>query len=262
MLPHWYKNAIIYGLQVDTFQDSNGDGIGDFAGLRNRLDYLTGLGMTCLWVLPFFPTSGRDNGYDVTNYYTVDPHLGSLEEFVAFVREAGERGIRVMMDLVMNHTSDHHPWFQASRRDTGSRFRDYYVWTHTPPPMPPGERNIFPDTESGVWAYDDPASWLSWMKRLIAVRRQCTEIGCGTFTILDAGQPGVFTHCCEADGAAVVAIHNLSKKSVRVTIPMEPPARAQVSHVFGSTPGKVDGVPLCLRLGGYDYAWYRVEPER
>src|SRR5436305_421058 len=112
---HWYKNAVIYALDVATFQDSNGDGIGDFAGLTRRLDYLSGLGINCLWLLPFYPSPFGDDGYDISDYYGIHPHFGTHGTFVEFIREAGERGIRVLIDLVVNHTSDQHPWFQSSR---------------------------------------------------------------------------------------------------------------------------------------------------
>jgi maltose alpha-D-glucosyltransferase/alpha-amylase len=153
----WYKNAVFYGLDVSTFQDSNGDGIGDFPGLCHRLDYLADLGVTCIWLLPFFPSPDRDNGYDVMDYYSVDPKFGTFDDFLTFVRGAGERGLRVMIDLVMDHTSDRHPWFQAARRDRRSRYRRYYVWTDAPPPIEPGKKNIFPGEESSVWTYDEIA---------------------------------------------------------------------------------------------------------
>src|SRR6059058_2921578 len=110
----WYKHAVIYCLDVETFLDSNGDGIGDFEGLTARLDYLAGLGVTCLWLLPFYAPPDRDNGYDITDYYNVDPRLGTLGDFVDFTHQASERGIRVIVDLVVNHTSNQHPWFQAA----------------------------------------------------------------------------------------------------------------------------------------------------
>jgi maltose alpha-D-glucosyltransferase/alpha-amylase len=153
----WYKNAIIYGVDVATFQDANGDGIGDFMGVCDRLDYLTELGVTCLWLLPFFPTPNRDNGYDVKNYYEVDPRLGTFEDFLRLVHRAGERGIRIMIDLVMDHTSNEHPWFQAARRDRDSRYRRYYEWSDAPPPTEPDKVNIFPGEESSVWTYDEIA---------------------------------------------------------------------------------------------------------
>ena len=153
----WFANAIFYGLDVSSYQDSNDDGIGDFPGLSSRVDYLAVLGVTCVWLLPFFPTPDGDNGYDVQDYFGIDPRLGTLQDFVAFVRKAGERGIRVMIDLVMDHTSDQHPWFQAARHDRHSRYRRYYVWTDTPPPTDPDQRNIFPGEEQTVWTYDEVA---------------------------------------------------------------------------------------------------------
>src|SRR5690606_25161877 len=109
--------------------DGNGDGIGDFEGLMMRLDQLASLGITCIWLLPFYPTPNRDNGYDVSDYYNVDPRLGTLGDFVEFMRRAQEHGIRVMVDLVVNHTSIDHPWFQAARADPKSKYRDWYVWS-------------------------------------------------------------------------------------------------------------------------------------
>ena len=113
----WYKNAIIYCLSVGTYMDANGDGVGDFLGLMRRLDYLHGLGVTAIWLMPFQPSSLRDGGYDITDYYSVDPRYGTLGDFVEFTHGCKQRGIRVLIDLVVNHTSDQHPWFQEARRD-------------------------------------------------------------------------------------------------------------------------------------------------
>jgi maltose alpha-D-glucosyltransferase/alpha-amylase len=130
----WYKNAIIYSLDVDTFYDSDGDGIGDFRGLTSKLDYLAGLNINCVWLLPFYPSPNRDNGYDVIDYYGVDRRLGTLGDFVEFTHHARERGIRILIDLVLNHTSIDHPWFQAARRDPSSPYRDFYIWSSEKPP--------------------------------------------------------------------------------------------------------------------------------
>ncbi len=156
MIDLWYKNAIIYSLDVDAFQDSNGDGVGDFRGLGERLDYLSSLGVTCLWLLPFYPSPNRDNGYDVMDYYGVDPRLGTLGDFVDFMRKARERGIRVMIDLVVNHTSDQHPWFQSARRSKDSPYRDYYIWSDT---LPANAREgmVFPGYQDAVWDWDEVA---------------------------------------------------------------------------------------------------------
>ncbi|HEY0738927.1 MAG TPA: alpha-amylase family protein [Herpetosiphonaceae bacterium] len=152
----WYENAIIYCLDVDTFQDGDDDGVGDFAGLTRRLDYLAGIGITCLWLLPFYPTPNRDNGYDVVDYYNVDPRLGTLGDFVEFMREARERGIRVIVDLVVNHTSDQHPWFQAACRDPHSKYRDFYVWSEEKP-ADAHEGVVFPGKQESVWTYSKEA---------------------------------------------------------------------------------------------------------
>ena len=152
----WWKNAIIYCLDVETFQDSNGDGIGDFAGLTARVDYLSGLGVSCIWLMPFHPSPNRDDGYDVTDYYAVDPRLGTIGELVEFVRTANDRGIRVIADLVVNHTSDQHPWFQAARADRASPYRDYYVWVDEIPADGP-KGLVFPDAEQSNWDYDKKA---------------------------------------------------------------------------------------------------------
>lgn len=152
----WYENAIIYCLDVDTFQDGDDDGVGDFAGLIKRLDYLVGLGITCLWLLPFYPTPNRDNGYDIIDYYNIDPRLGTLGDFVEFMREARERGIRVIVDLVVNHTSDQHPWFQAACRDPKSKFRDFYVWSEEKP-ADAHKGVVFPGKQDAVWTYNEEA---------------------------------------------------------------------------------------------------------
>ena len=152
----WHKDAIIYCLDVETFQDSNGDGIGDFRGLISRLDYLRGLGVTCLWLLPFYPSPNRDNGYDVIDYYGVDSRLGTLGDFVEFMREARGRGLRVIVDLVVNHTSDQHPWFQSARSDPDSPYRDWYVWSEDKPDDI-SEGVVFPGVQKGIWTYDRKA---------------------------------------------------------------------------------------------------------
>jgi maltose alpha-D-glucosyltransferase / alpha-amylase len=156
VLDLWYKNAVIYCIDVDTFQDANGDGIGDFAGLTARLDYLAGIGVTCVWLLPFFPTPDRDNGYDIVDFYNVAPTLGTLGDFVDFTHQAEDRGIRVIVDLVVNHTSIEHPWFQASRRDPNSKYRDFYVWSKEKP-KDADEGMVFPGVQTTTWTYDKVA---------------------------------------------------------------------------------------------------------
>ena len=151
----WYKNALVYSLDVETFMDSDGDGIGDFRGLTNCLDYLAGLGVNCLWLLPFYPSPNRDNGYDVMNYYDIDPRLGTLGDFVEFMHQARDRGLRVLIDLVVNHTSIEHPWFKSARQDKNSKYRDYYVWSDNPQPIP--DLVAFPTQEDSIWEYDEQA---------------------------------------------------------------------------------------------------------
>lgn len=153
---YWYKNAIIYSTHVETFMDSNGDGIGDFKGLSRSLDYLAGLGVTCIWLLPFFPSPNRDHGYDISDYLNVDPKFGTLGNFVEFLDAADERGIRVIIDLVLNHTSIDHPWFQEARKDKSSKYHNYYIWLDEKPENP-HEDIILGHHQDGNWEYDNQA---------------------------------------------------------------------------------------------------------
>ncbi|HEV2619172.1 MAG TPA: maltose alpha-D-glucosyltransferase, partial [Acidobacteriaceae bacterium] len=160
--PFWYKDALIYELHVRAFQDSNGDGIGDFGGLLSRLDYLQELGVTCLWLLPFFPSPLKDDGYDISNYVDVNPSYGTIEDFKQFLDAAHQRGMQVMIELVINHTSDQHPWFQAARRaPKGSAEREMYVWSDTDRKYE-GVRIIFTDTEKSNWTWDEQAQAFYW----------------------------------------------------------------------------------------------------
>jgi maltose alpha-D-glucosyltransferase/alpha-amylase len=157
----WYKTAVFYELPIRAFYDSNGDGVGDFAGATQKLDYIQGLGIDCIWLLPFYPSPLRDDGYDIADYYSVHPDYGTLDDFRHFLDEAHARGLRVIADLVMNHTSDQHPWFQAARSDPNSPYRDYYVWSHTPEKYQ-GARIIFIDTEPSNWTWDAVAQAFFW----------------------------------------------------------------------------------------------------
>jgi maltose alpha-D-glucosyltransferase/alpha-amylase len=152
----WYKNAIIYCLSVSTFMDADGDGIGDFPGLMNRLDYLQGIGVTAIWLMPFQPSPFRDDGYDVADYYGVDPRYGTLGDFVEFTHGCKQRGIRVLIDLVVNHTSDKHPWFQEARSDPNSKYRDWYVWSKKKPKHA-SDGVVFPGVQNTTWNYDKVA---------------------------------------------------------------------------------------------------------
>jgi maltose alpha-D-glucosyltransferase / alpha-amylase len=149
----WYKNAVIYCLSVGTYMDANGDGIGDFQGLMRRLDYLHGLGVTAIWLMPFQPSPYRDDGYDISDYYGVNSRHGTLGDFVEFTHGAEQRGIRVIMDLVVNHTSDRHPWFQEARSDPKSKYRDWYVWSDKKPPQAK-KGMVFPGVQKSTWSYD------------------------------------------------------------------------------------------------------------
>jgi maltose alpha-D-glucosyltransferase/alpha-amylase len=160
--PLWYKDAIIYELHVKAFADGNDDGIGDFAGLMGKLDYLQDLGITCLWLLPFYPSPLRDDGYDIADYHGVHPSYGTRKQFRHFVREAHQRGIRVVTELVINHTSEQHPWFQAARQaPPGSSKRNFYVWSDTNARYS-GVRIIFNDTETSNWSWDPIAEAYYW----------------------------------------------------------------------------------------------------
>ncbi len=152
----WYKNAVIYCLHVGTYMDANGDGIGDFQGLMRRLDYLHGLGVTAIWLMPFQTSPNRDDGYDVADYYNVDSRYGTLGDFVEFAHGAKQRGIRVIIDLVVNHTSNEHPWFKEARKDPASKYRDWYIWSKKKPPNA-NKGMVFPGVQKTTWSYDSVA---------------------------------------------------------------------------------------------------------
>ncbi len=149
----WYKNAVIYSLSVGSYMDANGDGIGDFNGLMRRLDYLNGLGISAIWLMPFQASPGRDHGYDISDYYSVNPAYGTLGDFVEFTHAAKQRGIRVLIDLVVNHTSNEHSWFQKARRDPNSKYRNWYVWSKKKP-LNADKGMVFPGVQKTTWTYD------------------------------------------------------------------------------------------------------------
>jgi maltose alpha-D-glucosyltransferase/alpha-amylase len=160
--PYWYKDAIIYEVHVRAFYDSNGDGIGDFAGLTQKLDYVQDLGITGAWLLPFYPSPLKDDGYDIADYTKIHPSYGTLHDFKTFLREAHRRGIRVISELVLNHTSDQHAWFQRARRArAGSAARNYYVWNDNAEKYKDA-RIIFKDFEVSNWTWDPIARQYFW----------------------------------------------------------------------------------------------------
>lgn len=152
----WYKHMIMYSVDIELFYDGNGDGIGDFKGLSEKLNYLAGMGINCLWILPFYPSPNRDNGYDVMHYYEVDPKLGTLGEFSDFIDRANSLGIRVIIDLVINHTSNKHPWFVEAEKDPNSPYHDYYVWSEELPEFDKDKLH-FVGEENNVWTYSEKA---------------------------------------------------------------------------------------------------------
>ena len=157
----WYKNAVFYELNVRAFYDSNGDGIGDIRGVIQKLDYLEKLGIDCIWLLPIYPSPLKDDGYDIADYYGIHPDYGTLEDFKALIDEAHRRNLRVITDLVLNHTSDQHPWFQSARKDPDSPYRNYYVWSDTDQKYTEA-RIIFLDTETSNWTWDPAAGQYYW----------------------------------------------------------------------------------------------------
>ncbi|HEY3101342.1 MAG TPA: alpha-amylase family glycosyl hydrolase, partial [Methylomirabilota bacterium] len=157
----WYKDAVFYEVHVKAFMDADGNGVGDFAGLTGKLDYLHDLGVDCLWILPMYPSPLRDDGYDIADFYGIHPSYGSVEDFQKFLDAAHDRGLRVIADLVMNHTSDAHPWFQAARADRLSPQRDYYVWSDSDRKYREA-RIIFTDTEKSNWTFDPVAKQYYW----------------------------------------------------------------------------------------------------
>ncbi|GLY03545.1 MULTISPECIES: alpha-amylase family protein [Actinoplanes] len=156
MSDRWYENAVVYCLDIDTFADANGDGVGDIQGLIGRLDYLARLGINCLWLHPIHPTPDRDDGYDVTDFYAVDPRFGTLGDFAELLHQAENRGIKVIIDLVVNHTSDQHPWFQSARKSADSPYRDWFVWSETEP-SDRKQGMVFPGEQNETWTYDRTA---------------------------------------------------------------------------------------------------------
>ncbi len=157
----WYKDAVFYEVYIRAFYDSNGDGHGDLQGLIQKLDYLQDLGVDCLWLMPYYTSPLRDDGYDIADFYSIHPDYGTLDDFKDLLNSAHQRGLRVIGDLVLNHTSDQHPWFQAARANRDSDYRDYYVWSETDNKYPEA-RIIFVDTEKSNWTWDEQAGQYYW----------------------------------------------------------------------------------------------------
>jgi maltose alpha-D-glucosyltransferase/alpha-amylase len=157
----WYKDAVFYELHIRAFMDSNGDGIGDIEGLTSRLEYLHDLGITCIWLLPMYPSPGRDDGYDIMDYYTINPEYGTLEQFRTMLDKAHALGMRVIADLVLNHTSDQHPWFLEAKKGPDNPYHDYNVWTDDPEYLS-NVRIIFCDTEESNWAWAESCKRYYW----------------------------------------------------------------------------------------------------
>src|SRR5215468_10394794 len=209
----WYKDAIVYQLHIKAFADSNHDGIGDFAGLTERLDYLQDLGVTALWLLPFYPSPGRDDGYDISDYRRINPDFGTMKDFRRFMQEAKRRKLKVIIELVINHTSDQHPWFERARRSKpGSDARNWYVWSDTDQRYA-GTRIIFSDTEKSNWVWDPVAEAYYWHRffshqpdlnydnprvvmAMISVMRHWLDLGVDGFR-LDA-----IPYLCEREGTS------------------------------------------------------------
>src|SRR5712691_1829229 len=157
----WYEDAVLYQVSVRAFKDSNGDGYGDLHGLTEKLDYIHELGIDCIWLMPIYPSPLRDDGYDIADYYNVAEMYGNLEDLKSLIKAAHDRNIRIIMDLVLNHTSDEHPWFKASRSDKNSPYRDYYVWSDTDQKYK-DTRIIFLDTEPSNWTWDEKTGQYYW----------------------------------------------------------------------------------------------------
>ena len=158
---NWYQNAIFYQVYPRSFMDSNGDGYGDFQGLISRLDYIRGLGVDCIWLQPTYPSPLRDDGYDISDYKGVYAPFGTIQDFKRLVHEVHARGMRLISDLVINHCSSDHPWFQAARNDPSSKYFDYFVWSDNPKKYAEA-RIIFVDSQSSNWAYDEKAGKYYW----------------------------------------------------------------------------------------------------
>jgi glycosidase len=275
--------------------DSDGDGVGDLAGLTRRLDYLSGLGITTLWMMPFYPSPLGDDGYDITDYYAVDPRFGTLGDFVEMIRTAGNLGIRVLVDLVLNHTSNQHPWFQQARRDRSSRYApepEHRVYGRgirrrlapmlgndmrrirlalalttalpgTPVLMYGDEIGMGEKTVNVLGQRHHPDSLYSWVAHAIRVRRERPELGWGQWRTLDVGDPRVLAIENRWRGGHLVALHNLSAEPALIRLPADGTGDGQsgeVRQVLGGDPSApVTGQDI--PVDGYGFRWLRLPGE-
>ncbi len=240
----WWKNAVIYCLDVETFYDDDGDGTGDFAGLSQRVDYLAALGATCIWLMPFYPTPDRDDGYDVTDFFGVDSRLGTLGDLVEFIRSAKDRGMRVIADFVVNHTSDRHPWFVEPGSPRTTRTATTTCGGRTLPRTRP-PKSCFPES-----------------RRRCGPRTRPPASGTCTCSTSTSRTP----HTCSSSDATLVLLHNFSADTVKVTGntgPDDAPGNTYKGAVLldlldgGNVPLEPDG-GFTVELGRYGYRWFRV----
>ena len=241
--PLWYKHAVIYQLHVKSFYDSDGDGYGDLPGLCDKLDYLAGLGVTCLWLLPFYPSPLKDDGYDISDYCAINPRYGTMDDFRRLLAEAHRRGLKVITELVINHTSDQHPWFQRARRaPKGSPERELYVWSDDPSRYA-GARIIFTDTENSNWSWDPLAEQFYWhrffshqpdlnfdspvVRRLVQdVMRFWLSLG------VDGMRLDAVPYLCEREGTSCENLPetHAALKEIRATLEAEFPGRVLLAE--------------------------------
>ncbi len=264
----WYKDAILYQLHVKAFADSNNDGIGDFAGLTDRLDYVQELGVTTLWLQPFYPSPGRDDGYDIADYRRINPDFGTMRDFRRFITEAKRRGLQVIIELVVNHTSDQHSWFKRARRSKPhTDARNWYVWSDTDQRYL-GTRIIFNDTEKSNWAWDPVAGAYYWHRffshqpdlnydnprvlwAMVQVMRRWLDMGVDGFR-LDA-----IPYLCEREGTNnenLPETHAVIKK-MRAALDASSPGRVLLAEANQSFPAIANGRCSCATTTSSRSKW-------
>jgi glycosidase len=252
----WYKNSVIYCLSVGTYMDANGDGVGDFKGLSRRLDYLHGLGITTIWLMPFQPSPGKDDGYDISDYYGVDPRYGTLGDFVEFTHGCKQRGIRVIIDLVVNHTSNEHAWFKSAR-SKDSRYRDWYIWADRRPANA-GKGMLFPGVQKSTWTHDKEAgAW--YFHRFYDFQPD-----------LNTSNPLVQAEILKimgfwiqlgVSGFRILFVHNLDQRPREISFGAGLPGdvgKLLVNLLSEDHSHANEGGHHTLMMEGYGYRWYRV----